>query len=85
MQVTTKFNVGDMVWFIIDGYFVQCAIDEIYINVSKRYNNQIEPVQVSVRYKFELGMATEVRGEDDCWSTPEEFISKVKERFKDAV
>lgn len=58
MKIETKYNIGDVVWCILDNEVQRCAIVDIQIYIGGRYMdaiNKFESAIKMVEYKVSYG------------------------------
>lgn len=91
MNITTKYDIGDVVYVISEGSLVKRTISEIKIslsaNVTFTHPNGIMYASVTHVDKENLykkvvygwvGATTYYFDEDACWPSPEQFVTESK-------
>lgn len=75
-EIITRFNLGDSVWYIADGYIANRKIDEIEIKVDysdKHFGNPSNP-RTLIKYRI-LG---DYVLEQKVYATKQELINSIK-------
>ncbi len=81
MQINTQFNIGDLVYFILDNQIYRRAVRLITVEVRRNILNAEKPFEPLITYQFD---ATPSRGgmevykyENEVAATKEGLVNKI--------
>ena len=75
-EIITRFNLGDSVWYIADGYIANRKIDEIEVKVeySDRYFGNPSNPRIAIKYRIQGDYVFEQR----VYASKQELINSIK-------
>lgn len=82
MEIKTKYNIGDKVYFIHGNKITCNKIISIDISIYDRKNNGIPKIEYTIDFGFRTGKISDtltIRPEEELYSTKEELIKSIVE------